>query len=72
MKKRKSGPMLNQVWLVVQENEGLITETFTQQRAAVARAKQLARQCPSVRTEVASYLVAPNSWKLISPTGDDR
>ena len=72
MKKRKPGPLLNQVWLVIQENEGLVTETFTQQKAAIARAKQLARKCPSVRTEIASYLVAMNSWKLIGGQHEDR
>jgi hypothetical protein len=61
MKKGVQGPLLREVWVVAHENEGLITEAFKQQRAAIARAKQLSKKCPSMRTEVAKYLIAINS-----------
>jgi len=56
------------IWLVVQENEGLITEAFGQQKAAVARAKQLSRSCPSMRTEIAKYLIVLNSTRQFGAT----
>lgn len=67
MKRDTSGPLLTQIWIVVQENEGLITEAFVQHKAAVVRAKQLSRECPSMRTEIAKYLIAPNSSQSFGP-----
>jgi hypothetical protein len=71
MNKSPSEPLLSQVWVVVQENEGLITEAFTKQKAAIARARQLSRNCPSMRTEVAKYLIALNSRKSINASRPD-
>jgi hypothetical protein len=68
MKKELSDPLITQIWLVVQENEGIITEAFTQQSAAVARAKQLSKKCPSMRTEIAKYLIVLNSCKSFGAT----
>jgi hypothetical protein len=63
MNKGAATTLLREVWVVAHENEGLITEAFKQQKAAVARAKQLSKNCPSMRTEVAKYLIAINSIK---------
>ncbi len=63
MKRKPSDPLVTEIWLVVQENEGLITEAFTGQKNAISRAKQLSRKCPSMRVEVAKYLIALNSCK---------
>jgi hypothetical protein len=70
MTKAMSKPLISQIWLVVQENEGLVIDAFTKQSAAVARPRQLARKCPSMRTEVAKFLIAVNSCKSFGATHD--
>jgi hypothetical protein len=71
MKNSPGRPIVEQVWIVVQENEGLIMEAFPTRKAAVASAKKLAKKCPSMRTEVANYLIAVNSWKSFGSSPDD-
>ena len=71
MKKTSGRPIVEQIWMVVQENEGLIMEVFSTQKAAVAAAKKLAKKCPSMRTEVAKYLIALNSCKSFGPSPDN-
>jgi len=72
MKKSPGRPIVEQVWIVVQENEGLIMQAFPTQKAALASAKKLAKKCPSMRTEVAKYLIALNSCKSFGASPDDE
>lgn len=67
-----TAPLRTDIWLVIQENEGLIMEAFTRKTDAVKRAQQLKQRCPSMRTEVAKYLIALNSCQPISPTKGSR
>lgn len=72
MSKEHPTPLRKDFWLVIQENEGLVTESFTHQKQAIARAKQLARKHPYLRVEVARYFIAPNSWKLIGAPCEEK
>lgn len=71
MKRTSGRPIVEQIWIVVQENEGLIMEAFPTQKAAIAAAKKLAKKCPSMRTEVANYLIVLNSCKSFGTSPDD-
>jgi len=71
MNRTAGRPIVEQVWIAVQENEGLIMEAFPTQKAAVAAAKRLAKRCPSMRTEVAKYFVALNTCKSFVASPDD-
>lgn len=66
MRSKPTAPRLKEVWIVVQENEGLIIHAFDKHKAALSCAKSLADRCPCVRTEIAKYLIAPNSHKTLS------
>ena len=72
MKRKPSDPLANEIWILVQESEGLIAEAFTQQKAAKARAKQLSRKFPTLRIEVAKYLIAMNSRKSFGSTIEEE
>ena len=71
MKTNPPRPLLREVWIVVQENEGLIIQAFNRRKEAVAVAKQLASRRPSVRTESAMYLIALNSQRFL-PSGHPK
>ncbi|MFM8171990.1 MAG: hypothetical protein ACKN81_00445 [Pirellulaceae bacterium] len=70
MSRKADRPLVEQVWIVVHENEGLILEVHTNQRAAIAAARRFEKRNSGMRTEVAKFLIAINSLRSFGSPKD--